>query len=155
MLSSALRFRSLLLSSMLVMALILGCKGTDPAPATTTDLSGNYKVTALTETKGNQTLDYLQLMAAFGLTCAQDLVISFKADGSFSSNNPASCAGADAVDEFKGGKWAASGTTLSLTATNQPKEDWTYAVTGNKLVLTQTAAVNGVSSTAKMELTKQ
>ncbi|MEZ0608584.1 hypothetical protein ACAW74_08720 [Fibrella sp. WM1] len=154
--SSFTQLRSLFLSTLLIAAIVIGCKSSDPAPANTVDLSGNYKVTAYTATGNNQTIDYVQLFAAVGSKCFQDLIISLKTDGTATSNNPASCdSGGSPVDEFNGAKWSATNTTLTFKEAGQPDNNWTYVLLGSKLTLTQTATLNGTSVASKMELTKQ
>lgn len=152
--SSFLPIRSLLLSTLVIAAIAIGCKGSDPAPVA--DLSGNYKVTAYTASANNQTIDYVQLFAGLGSKCFQDLVISLKADGNATSNSPASCnSGGTPVDDFNGAKWSVNGSTLTFKEAGQPDNNWTYTQSGSKLMLNQTATINGVSATYKMELTKQ
>jgi hypothetical protein len=148
--------RSVLVSSLVVTAIAIGCKSADPAPAASSaDVSGNYKVTAHSATVAGQVIDYIQLATVFGSKCYQDLVLSLKTDGTVSTNNPTSCADDDTSDTFKGAKWATSGSTFSITPVGSPKEEYTYTVSGNKLILNRTATQNGQTGQIKMELTKQ
>jgi hypothetical protein len=148
--------RSVLFSFLVVGAIAIGCKSSDPAPAASSaDISGNYKITTHSATVAGQVIDYMQLASVFGSKCYQDLVISLKTDGTVSTNNPASCADDDTNDTFKGAKWAVNGSTLSITPGSTPKEDYTYTFASNKLTLTRTATQNGQTGQIKLEMTKQ
>ncbi|WP_020604084.1 lipocalin family protein [Spirosoma spitsbergense] len=120
-----------------VMALLLGfdsCTKTDNPVTPATTIEGSYKITALTaDPKVLGT--FSDLIAASKLlfsntTCLNDLTITFKADGTATTDNPNSCQSIPVpVSTFTGidasSKWVLNGSKLSVTRGDGTKTEYT------------------------------
>jgi hypothetical protein len=120
-----------------VMALLLGfdsCKKTDNPVAPTTTIEGSYKITTLTaDPKVLGTFSDLKAASKLlfsNTTCLDDLTITFKADGTATTDNPNSCQSIPVpVSTFTGidasSKWVLSGSKLTVTKGDGTKTEYT------------------------------
>lgn len=131
-----------------VMALLVGfdsCKSDNPDTAAPATIAGSYNITALMVTPSVQNT-FSDLIAASKLlfnntTCLTDLTITFKTDGTATTDSPASCKSVvDAsgnqipISTFTGidasSKWVQSGSTLTVTKGDGTKTDYTVVNMG-------------------------
>jgi hypothetical protein len=136
-----------------ITALLLGfdsCKSDNPDTAAPATIAGSYKITALTVTPSVQST-FSDLIAASKLlfsntTCLTDLTITFKADGTATTDSPASCKSVVdgsgnqiPISTFTGidasSKWVQTGTTLTVTKGDGTKTDYTVVSTSPTLKL--------------------
>ena len=135
------------------MVLLLGfdsCKKSDDPTTTPTTVAGSYKINTLTVTPSVQNA-FSDLVAASKLlfnntTCLTDLTITFKTDGTATTDSPASCKSVVdgsgnqiPISTFTGidasSKWVQSGTTLTVTKGDGTKTDYTVVSTSPTLKL--------------------
>ena len=112
-------------------------KSTDPAAIS---VVGDWKLSGLLQKEDNNAEeDVFPLLALFGGKCITDITYIFKADGTLTTNNPASCKGVLDDDDFAmSGKWATSGTKFTTTDSKGAKDEYDYTVSATELTLAQT-----------------
>lgn len=160
------------IASLIVLMLAVGCKQaspTDPAAANLT-IPGTYKIAQLTANDG-QLYDYIQLAKDEKNTCFSDLTLTFRSDGTLTTNNGLACDKAaffpDLTKTYASATWSLTGSTLTLSYQEVVvtpitiNEKWTLTAAGNMLSLTR--ALNSVDTmtgkpivvTHKMDLVRQ
>lgn len=127
-----------------MIALVVSCKKSDDPVAASNAVAGNWKIAGLLVKEGNDPeQDFFALLVLFGGTCFTDLVFTFNANGTLSSNNPASCKAVGSTLAEEGvvttGKWALVGTKMTLTDEKGVKDEYDYSLSGDIMSLTQTA----------------
>lgn len=137
------------LAALLLVSLAVGCsKKNDTPAAQTTSLEGNWKVSTLTAVGIGDLLP--AITATYG-TCITDVTLSFKAGGSVSYDNPASCAASAAsvatITAATGidanSKWSQTGNILTITpSTGAPKSFTTTSTSANAVQLQGTASLD-------------
>lgn len=120
-------------------------KGADDtvSPATTSpSVEGNYKVSALkAEPKVQGFEDLLPLYTLFlGTTCLTDLTVSFKSNGTVTTDTPASCkTNSDDISQATGidsnSKWVLAGTKLTITDSDKVATTYDVTFTGGNMQL--------------------
>ena len=82
--------------------------------------------------------DLFALLLLFGGKCITDLVYTFNADGTLSTNAPSSCTGlVDDSDFATKGKWAIVGSKFVTTDTKGVKDEYDYTASATELTLSQ------------------
>ncbi len=143
-----------------IAALLLGfdsCKSDNPDTVAPTTIAGGYKVTTLTVTPSVQGI-FSDLIAASkflfnNTTCLTDLTITFRADGTATTDSPSSCQSVvDAsgkqipISTFTGidasSRWVQSGSTLTVTKGDGTKTEYTVVSTTPTLKLQWNGLLN-------------
>lgn len=126
-------------------------KSSDAEPA---GAAGTWKLDAITfnpglKVQGLGTItDYTAAAKAFGDNCATDLRLTFNSNGTITLNSPATCAPASSpigslTSDFNNAKWTQTGTTLTVTYTDNTTETFNYSITNNVMKMTEVADFNG------------
>jgi Lipocalin-like domain len=132
-----------ILAIVLMATVVISCsKKSDPSPADA--VVGNWKLSGLLYKEDNDPEeDIFPLFTLFFGTCFNDLVFSFNANGTLTTNNPASCrAASDDLNDLgavTNGKWELNGTKMSLIGADGTKDDYDYTLSGDVMSLVQTA----------------
>lgn len=105
-------------------------------------VAGNWKLSALLVKEGTTPEeDVLPFLSAFAGSCFTDLVFSFGANGTLTSNNPVSCKSInnDLANEgvVTNGKWALNGNKMIFTDNSNVKEEYDYSLSGGIMSLSQ------------------
>ncbi|QJW88719.1 lipocalin family protein [Spirosoma taeanense] len=136
-----------LLALMLVIALPMwfgSCKkdGTEAVMPTNTSVEGNYKVSAIkVDPKIEGFDDILPLYSLLlGNTCLTDITISFKSNGTITTDYPPSCQSAgddisDATGIDSDSKWALNGSKLTITDENGTQTAYDATFNGGNMQL--------------------
>jgi hypothetical protein len=145
--------KTLMTTRLLVWAMIVAMplwfssckKGSDDTvtPATaTSSVEGNYKVSALkVDPKVQGFDDLLPLYTLFlGTTCLTDLTVSFKSNGTVTTDTPASCkSNSDDITQATGidgnSKWVLAGTKLTITDSDKTATTYDVTFTGGNMQL--------------------
>ncbi|TAE40523.1 MAG: hypothetical protein EAZ70_04510 [Runella slithyformis] len=131
-----------LLAVVLMATLVVSCgKKDDPTPANA--VVGNWKLAGLLVKEDNgPEEDFFPFLVLFGGTCFTDLVFSFNANGTLSTNNPASCKDVNESIEEEGvitsGKWSVNGAKITMIDTDGVKDEYDYTIAGDMLSMVQT-----------------
>ncbi|GAB4044934.1 lipocalin-like domain-containing protein [Spirosoma jeollabukense] len=135
---------------LLVTLLLTGCSKKDSTPTPTVDVTGKWEMVAFVVDPplADGTRDYLAyLRQLFSYNCSDiTFYYTFNNDQTFSETDESKCMSGNTTDELVTGKWAVSGTKLTLTSddgtTQAINMDYQPGGTGQytQLILTWTNA---------------
>ncbi len=129
-------FKSSLITLFVALLIVSCSKTSDPTP--TNQVVGNWKISAyLVKENNDPEQDAYPLLVAFGGKCITELVYAFKADGTVSTSIPTGCS-TSSLDLTTSGKWAVSGSKLTLTDNTGVKDEYDYTVSASELTLSVT-----------------
>lgn len=126
-------------------------KDNDAEPA---GAAGTWKLDAITFNPGLKVTgvgtitDYTATAKGLGDNCANDLRVTFNTAGTITLNSPTTCTPATSpigslLSDLNNAKWVQSGSTLTVTYSDNTTETFNYSLSGNVMKLSEAANFNG------------